>query len=108
MEPALKAAGVRKTYSDVVALDGVDLQLAPGEIVGLLGPNGAGKTTLVSIVAGLRRPDAGSVSVCGIDVLARPDAVFSVSLVGAWQVALLAIHPAHAAATILNRCSHAL
>jgi len=74
VEPALKAAGVRKTYSDVVALDGVDLQLAPGEIVGLLGPNGAGKTTLVSIVAGLRRPDAGSVSVCGIDVLARPDA----------------------------------
>ena len=50
------------------ALDGVDLCVAAGEVCGLLGPNGAGKTTLVSIIAGLRRPDEGSVAVAGIDV----------------------------------------
>jgi ABC-2 type transport system ATP-binding protein len=55
-----------------VALAGVDLTLEPGAILGLLGPNGAGKTTLVSIIAGLRRPEAGSVHVCGIDALREP------------------------------------
>src|SRR5207302_3114397 len=62
----------RKSYGSTKALVGVYLDAAAGEIVGLLGPNGAGKTTLVSIVAGLRRPDAGSVTVAGIDVLSRP------------------------------------
>lgn len=45
---------LRKSYGEVVALQGVDLDIAPGEIVSLLGPNGAGKTTVVSIIAGLR------------------------------------------------------
>lgn len=58
-----------KRYGDVVALDGVDLTVAAGEICALLGPNGAGKTTLVSIVCGLRHPDAGSVTVNGIDAV---------------------------------------
>jgi ABC-2 type transport system ATP-binding protein len=70
--PALEVRGIRKTYGDHLALAGVDLTLAPGTILGLLGPNGAGKTTLVSIIAGLRRPDAGSVHVCGIDALREP------------------------------------
>nr|AKA59394.1 ABC-type multidrug transport system, ATPase component [uncultured bacterium AB_162] len=56
----------------MVALAGVDLTVGPGEVVGLVGPNGAGKTTLVSIVAGLCRPDAGSVIVAGVDALATP------------------------------------
>src|SRR5688500_16176362 len=64
----LRVEGVRKAYGSVVALDGVDLDVAPGEVVGLVGPNGAGKTSLVSIVAGLRRPDSGSVEVGGVDV----------------------------------------
>ena len=64
----LRVAGVSKSYGTHMALDGVDLEVAPGEICGLLGPNGAGKTTLVSIIAGLRRPDAGTVTVDGIDV----------------------------------------
>ncbi len=68
----LRVSGVRKTYGDLVALNGVDLDISPGEIVGLLGPNGAGKTTLVSIVAGLRRPDSGEVWVDGIDVRRQP------------------------------------
>ncbi|MBX3313829.1 MAG: ABC transporter ATP-binding protein [Actinobacteria bacterium] len=57
-----------KRYGDHVALDGVDLDIAPGEICGLLGPNGAGKTTLVSIIAGLRGADRGTVTVDGLDV----------------------------------------
>jgi ABC-2 type transport system ATP-binding protein len=73
MTPALEVAGVSKVYAGgQVALDGVSLTVEPGQIAGLLGPNGAGKTTLVSIVAGLRRPDAGTVSVCGVDALKSP------------------------------------
>ena len=67
----LHVQGLRKAYGEVAALSGVDLEIAPGEIVAMLGPNGAGKTTLVSIVAGLRRADAGSVDVDGLDALAR-------------------------------------
>jgi ABC-2 type transport system ATP-binding protein len=63
---------LHKSYDGVVALAGVDLEIAPGEIVALLGPNGAGKTTLVSIVAGLRRPDSGRVLLDGVDILAHP------------------------------------
>jgi ABC-2 type transport system ATP-binding protein len=62
---ALEAAKVEKRYGQVAALRGVDLQVAPGELVGLLGPNGAGKSTLVKVSCGLVRPTAGAVSVCG-------------------------------------------
>ncbi len=68
----LEARGLRKSYGARSALGGVDLDIAAGEIVGLLGPNGAGKTTLVSILAGLIRPDAGSVTIGSIDALAHP------------------------------------
>jgi len=68
----LEVRGLRKSYHRTVALAGVDLDVAAGEIVGLLGPNGAGKTTLVSVVAGLRHPDAGSVRIGGVDALAHP------------------------------------
>jgi ABC-2 type transport system ATP-binding protein len=64
--------GLRKSYNEVAALRGVDLDIAAGEICGLLGPNGAGKTTLVSIVAGLRRADAGTVTVGAVDALRDP------------------------------------
>lgn len=65
----LHIAGLRKAYGAQEALRGVDLEVGPGEIVALLGPNGAGKTTLVSIVAGLRKADAGVVEVAGLDAL---------------------------------------
>lgn len=58
---------VRRTFGDVVALDGVSLAVEPGEIVGLLGPNGAGKSTLLSLVNGQRKPDAGTVRIFGQD-----------------------------------------
>src|SRR3954468_8980687 len=61
----LEANGVVKRYGRTHALDGVDLEVAPGELVGLLGPNGAGKSTLVKAACGLVRPTAGDVQVCG-------------------------------------------
>jgi ABC-2 type transport system ATP-binding protein len=70
--PLLEVAGVTKRYGHAVALDCVDLSIDPGEIVALLGVNGAGKTTLVSVISGLRRPDAGSLRVAGVDVVAHP------------------------------------
>lgn len=68
----LTARGLRKRYGEVTALDGFDLDLAPGEIVGLVGHNGAGKTTFVEIAAGLTRPDAGRITVDGVDVVRHP------------------------------------
>ena len=65
MPDALLAAGLRKTYRAAVALDGLDLRVAAGELVGLLGPNGAGKSTLTKIACGLVRPTAGRVEVLG-------------------------------------------
>lgn len=69
--PALLLKGLTKTF-DRPAVDGLDLTVRAGEFYGLLGPNGAGKTTTLRIVAGLLRPDAGSVSVFGTDALADP------------------------------------
>ncbi|MDM7856499.1 ATP-binding cassette domain-containing protein [Cellulomonas alba] len=75
MTDAIVARGLVKKYKDVTALDGVDLVVPTGSVLGLLGPNGAGKTTTVRILTTLLRPDAGSAEVAGVDVLARPSAV---------------------------------
>ncbi len=64
---AVRVRGLRKAYGELMALDGVDLTVARGEVLALLGPNGAGKTTMVEILEGHRRADAGSVSVLGYD-----------------------------------------
>ena len=72
---ALKATGLRKSYGETVALDGIDLEVAAGSIFALLGPNGAGKTTTVQILSTLIRPDAGEVLVAGHDAAREPDAV---------------------------------
>src|SRR4051794_31790927 len=58
---ALKTVGVSKTYKGRAVVNGVDLSVGQGEVVGLLGPNGAGKTTTFYIIVGLTRPDSGSV-----------------------------------------------
>jgi ABC-2 type transport system ATP-binding protein len=63
--PALRVQGLRKAYDDVIAVDGLDLQVQTGECFGLLGPNGAGKTTTIEICEGLLAADSGSVEVLG-------------------------------------------
>ena len=70
---ALKATGLVKRFEHTCAVDGVELELDPGEVRGLLGPNGAGKTTLLRILFGLVRPDAGSIELFGRR-LTRPEA----------------------------------
>jgi ABC-2 type transport system ATP-binding protein len=64
---ALMIRGLRKAYADVVAVDGLDLEVARGECFGLLGPNGAGKTTTIEICEGLTTPDSGTVEVLGLN-----------------------------------------
>ncbi|UBI39744.1 MULTISPECIES: ABC transporter ATP-binding protein [Streptomyces] len=74
--PAIEAHGLTKTYpGGVTALDGLDLTVRAGTVFGLLGPNGAGKSTTVKILTTLARPDAGTASVAGHDVLRRPERV---------------------------------
>ncbi len=71
----IDASGVTKRYGDVLALDGLDLQVPRGSVLGVLGPNGAGKTTAVRVLTTLLEPDAGSVTVAGIDVRTYPGRV---------------------------------
>jgi ABC-2 type transport system ATP-binding protein len=75
---AIEAAGLMKAFGSVRALDGLDLAVPAGSVCGLLGPNGAGKTTAVRVLATLTRPDAGSASVGGHDVVRYPRRVRSV------------------------------
>jgi ABC-2 type transport system ATP-binding protein len=66
MQPTLSIRKLRKSYGDVVAVNGVDLDAAAGECLGLLGPNGAGKTTTIEICEGLNHPDGGTVELFGL------------------------------------------
>ena len=68
----LRIQGLARRYGSLVALDGVSLEVKPGEIVGLLGPNGAGKSTLMRTAAGLQPPDAGTVHVGDVDLWRDP------------------------------------
>jgi ABC-2 type transport system ATP-binding protein len=74
-DPVIEIRGLLKRYGAFTAVDGVDLTVFRNEIFGILGPNGAGKTTTLEMVEGLRTPDAGSIRVAGIDVVANPNAV---------------------------------
>ncbi|MEV5900011.1 ATP-binding cassette domain-containing protein [Streptomyces sp. NPDC052127] len=75
MPGAIYAEGLVKTFGDVKALDGVDLDVPEGTVLGLLGPNGAGKTTTVRCLTTLLRPDRGRAMVAGLDVLKHPNEV---------------------------------
>jgi ABC-2 type transport system ATP-binding protein len=73
----LSLRGVRKSFGDKKAVDGVDLEVPSGEVFGLLGPNGAGKSTTLRMVSGLVFPDAGSVTVDSVDMAEDPETVRS-------------------------------
>ncbi|NJP66932.1 ATP-binding cassette domain-containing protein [Streptomyces spiramenti] len=75
MPGAIYAEGLVKTFGDVRALDGVDIDVPEGTVLGLLGPNGAGKTTAVRVLTTLIQPDSGRAEVAGIDVLRQPNRV---------------------------------
>ncbi|MBB1261806.1 ATP-binding cassette domain-containing protein [Streptomyces alkaliterrae] len=75
MPGAIYAEGLVKNFGDVRALDGVDLDVPEGTVLGLLGPNGAGKTTTVRVLTTLLRPDQGKAFVAGVDVLEHPNEV---------------------------------
>jgi ABC-2 type transport system ATP-binding protein len=75
--PAILAEGLRKSYGKTLALDGLDLRVDEGTILGLLGPNGAGKTTAVRIFTTLLKPDAGRAEVAGLDVVRQADVLRS-------------------------------
>ncbi|WP_144122589.1 ABC transporter ATP-binding protein [Catellatospora sichuanensis] len=81
--PAVHVSGLRKSYGKLEVLKGVDFTIASGSIFALLGSNGAGKTTVVRILSTLLKPDAGTASVAGFDVVAQPERVReSISLTG--------------------------
>jgi len=83
--PALDIAlvGIRKTYGDVVAVDGIDLEVRHGEFFTMLGPSGSGKTTTLRLIAGFEQPDAGQILLGGEDVAAaRPTSATSTRLPG--------------------------
>ena len=65
---AVRLTGLRKSYGQLEAVAGVDLEIAAGEFFTMLGPSGSGKTTLLRLIAGFERPDAGSVELAGVDV----------------------------------------
>ncbi|MEV4477442.1 ATP-binding cassette domain-containing protein [Nonomuraea salmonea] len=80
---AVRVRGLRKTYDEKAALDGIDLDVAPGTVCGLLGPNGAGKSTTVRILTTLLRPSGGRAEVGGFDVVTQPRQVRrTIGLVG--------------------------
>ena len=77
MSKVLETVGLVKDYGGKIALSDVNLSLEGGKIIGLLGSNGSGKTTLLKLAAGILKPTAGSISVCGMDVVTQTKAVVS-------------------------------
>jgi NitT/TauT family transport system ATP-binding protein len=75
-QTAVALRAVTRRFGELTALDGVDLSVGEGEVVALVGPSGCGKSTLLELVAGLQRPDAGSVSVAGEDAAGAGAAAF--------------------------------
>ncbi|MCD6310113.1 MAG: ABC transporter ATP-binding protein [Candidatus Eremiobacteraeota bacterium] len=75
MNPVISVKNIHKTYKKVKALKDISLHVNRGEIFGLLGPDGAGKSSLIHIIAGILKPDSGSVTVDGIDILKNPEEI---------------------------------
>jgi len=76
-EPTLSAHGLTRRYGKHLAVDGIDIEVRSGEVLGLLGPNGAGKTSTMQMLTGNLAPSAGAIRICGIDLLENPVAAKS-------------------------------
>lgn len=88
MSEILRVEKIRKVFGGLVALKNVDLALYPNEILGLIGPNGAGKTTMFNIIAGVLRPDSGTVRFRGADITKRrPDQRCLLGIARTFQIA---------------------
>ncbi|MGH2549130.1 MAG: ATP-binding cassette domain-containing protein [Thermomicrobiales bacterium] len=98
-EIVIDVRGLVKRYGDLTAVNGIDLSVYKGEIFGILGPNGAGKTTTLEMLEGLRAPDAGSITVAGIDAVADPEKLRTV--IGA-QLQTTALFPYLSAAELIE------
>ena len=86
----IRATSLSKHFGSLRAVDGVDLEIAPGEFFAFLGPNAAGKTTTIKMLCGLLRPTAGRVEICGFDIQAEPEkAQFEFNALSATGTALL-------------------
>jgi ABC-type glutathione transport system ATPase component len=72
MAVLIEATGLEKRFGDIVAVDGISLEVKKGEVLGFLGPNGAGKSTTMKMLTGFLEPDAGAARIAGIDVFAEP------------------------------------
>jgi putative spermidine/putrescine transport system ATP-binding protein len=79
--PAVRLTGIRKRFGNVLAANGVDLEIAAGEFFTMLGPSGSGKTTLLRMIAGFERPDEGTVELAGVDVTRDPPYLRNVNTV---------------------------
>ncbi|TDR88926.1 ABC transporter ATP-binding protein [Enterovirga rhinocerotis] len=88
--PALRVEGVSVGFGGVRVLEGVDLDVKPGEIRGLIGPNGAGKTTLLNVICGIHRPDAGRVLLDGVPITGKkPSSIAQLGLGRTFQTSQL-------------------
>ena len=88
MELAIETEGLRRTFGDLVAVDGIHLAVPKGAFYGFLGPNGAGKSTTIKVLTGLLRPTAGTMRILGMDPIADPVAAALAVLLGGAQIAI--------------------
>src|ERR1700723_2331925 len=72
LAPTISTQGLTRHFGELIAVDGIDLRVAPGQFFGFLGPNGAGKSTTIKMLTGLLAPSSGSIKILGLDAIANP------------------------------------
>jgi len=90
---ALVTSGLRRSFGDLVAVDGIDLRVPEGSLYGFLGPNGAGKSTTIKCLTGLLKPSGGTMRILGLDPLADPVAGISTTTTSASSGSGAAVDP---------------